>query len=121
MNAISNEIEYNAIKERVEELLKVVTNETEETDKNFIELNILSELMENYENTYYSVSIPSLVDVLKLRMYEMGLSQKALAKMLGISASRVNDYMSGKSEPTLPIARKIKTNLNIDADIILGI
>jgi HTH-type transcriptional regulator/antitoxin HigA len=43
-----------------------------------------------------------------------------LAKMLGISAPRVSEYLAGKTEPTLRVARKIHRELNIDANVILG-
>jgi HTH-type transcriptional regulator/antitoxin HigA len=50
----------------------------------------------------------------------MGLTQKALAELLGVSPSRVNEYLTGKSEPTLKVACTINTQLSIDANIILG-
>lgn len=46
-------------------------------------------------------------DVLKLKMYESGLTQCSLAELIGVSPSRLSDYMSGKCEPTLKIAREI--------------
>lgn len=58
---------------------------------------------------------------LKLRMYEMGLNQKSLAKLVGVSPSRLSDYISGKCEPTLKVAREISRKLNIDANIVLGV
>ena len=64
---------------------------------------------------------PTLIDVLKLRMYEMGLNQKSLAKLIGVSPSRLSDYISGKCEPTLKVAREISQKLNIDANIVLGV
>ena len=54
-------------------------------------------------------------------MYEMGLNQKALAKLIGVSSSRLSDYISGKCEPTLKVARTISQKLNIDANIVLGV
>jgi plasmid maintenance system antidote protein VapI len=60
-------------------------------------------------------------DVLKLRIYEMGLNQKKLSELLGVSPSRISDYLSGRCEPTLNIARKMSQQLNIDANIILGV
>ena len=41
------------------------------------------------------------------------MSQKQLAGEIGISPSRVNDYISGRSEPTLKIARLLCRVLNI--------
>ena len=63
----------------------------------------------------------SLISVLRLRMYEMKLTQKAMAELIGISASRLNEILSGKREPTLQVARAICINLSIDASIVLGV
>ena len=54
-------------------------------------------------------------------MYEMGLTQVNLAKLLKVSPSRISEYLSGKSEPTLKIAREISIQLGIDANIVLGV
>lgn len=121
MTRIKNEKQYNVAMERIEELLPLVTEDTLEEDKNSVELILLSNLVADYEELTYPVRRPSLTDVLKLRMYEMKLTQKALAELLGVSPSRVNEYMTGKSKPTLKVARNIYSKLSIDADIILGI
>lgn len=62
-----------------------------------------------------------MIDVMKLRMYEMGLTQVSLAKLLGVSPSRVCDYLSGKSEPTMKVGREICRKLNISPSIVLGV
>ena len=54
-------------------------------------------------------------------MYEMGLSQAGLAKLLGVSPSRICDYLSGKSEPTMKEGRQISLKLNIAPSIVLGV
>ena len=51
---------------------------------------------------------------------EKGMSQKQLAGEIGISPSRVNDYISGRSEPTLKIARLLCRVLNIPPAAMLG-
>ena len=104
-----------------EELLPLVTDETPLDDPNSIELELLSNLVADYSEEHFALGEPSLVDVLKLRMYEMGLNQKSLAKLIGVSPSRLSDYLSGKCEPTLKIAREISQKLNIDANIVLGV
>jgi len=48
-------MQYNVICQRIEELLKVVGNNTPTNDKNFIELNLLTELAIDYEEAYYPV------------------------------------------------------------------
>ena len=59
MAAIKTEHQYNKAVERIEELLLVVGNDTSPEDKNFIELDLLSELVADYEAVHYPVSVPT--------------------------------------------------------------
>ena len=118
---IQTEKEYNAIVERLEVLLQDSDNIENEDAKNYIELNLLSNLVADYEECTYPVKKPNLVDVIKLRMAEMGLNQKRLSELLGVSTSRVSEYLNGKSEPPLNVARNISVKLYIDPTIVLGI
>ena len=104
---------------RTEELLKTVGNSTPYNDPNFIELETISDLVADYEEKYLPVAIPSLIDVIKLRMQEQGLKQKDLAELLGTTTSRISEYIRGKRELTLQMAKKVHKKLDIDADIIL--
>ncbi|WP_304238262.1 XRE family transcriptional regulator [Jiulongibacter sediminis] len=52
MKAIKSEKEYLVILERVEQLLKVVDNNTSMKDSNFIELDQLSNLIADYEESH---------------------------------------------------------------------
>ena len=121
MAKIQNETAYKAAMERIEELLPLVDDDTPLSDKNLIELDLLSALVEEYKDEYYPIKTPSLVDIMKLRMYEMGLNQKSLSKLIGVSPSRLSDYFTGRSEPTLKVAREISRKLNIDVNIVLGV
>ena len=121
MAKIENEIQYEWAVKRVEELLPLVTDDTPRTDPNSIELELLSNMVADYSEEHFAIGSPSLMDVIKLRMYEMGITQSGLAQLLGISPSRVSEYLSGKSEPTLKIGREISRKLHIDANIVLGV
>lgn len=118
---IENETQYNWAMARIDELLPKVNDETPDDDPNSIELYLISALVEEYEDVHYPIGKPSLIDILKLRMYEMGLSQAALAKKIGVSPSRICDFLSGKSEPTIRVGRRISKELNIDPAIVLGV
>lgn len=120
MKAIKNEKEYNAILHRIDELLEVVNDENWNDSPEAVELDFLSDLVEEYEKTHYPISVPTLTEVLKLRMHEMDLNQKQVAELLGVSASRITEYLSGK-EPTLKVARAMCERLKISAYIILGV
>lgn len=121
MRIIKTQKEYNAVCERIEELLEVVDNETATNDKNFIELDLLSDLVTDYEEANYPVPLPTLIEAIKLRMYELNLNQVKLSNLLGVSTSRISEYLTGKSEPTLKVAKDISVKLNIDASIVLGV
>ena len=121
MAKIKNEQEYKQVMKRIDDLLKVVDDDTPVNDVNYIELDLLSELVEEYEDLHYPISKPTLIDTIKLRLYEMGITQSKLAEILGISAARVSEIMTGKCEPTLKVGREISKKLNISSDIVLGI
>lgn len=121
MRSIETQKEYKAVCIRVEELLKKVGNETLPDDPNFIELDLLSDLIADYEEQHEPLTQPTLVDVIKLRMYEKGLNQKRLSELLGVSTSRISEYLNGKSEPPLNVARDISVKLDIDPAIVLGV
>ena len=74
-----------------------------------------------YEDIHYPIAAPSLTEILKLRMYEMGLTQKNVAALLGISAPRMSEIMHGKTEPSLSLARTMCIKLNISPEMALGL
>ena len=121
MARITNETAYKATMERIEELLPLVDDQTPPTDKNLVELDLLSELAAEYEEEHFPIAAPSLPDIIRLRMAEMGLTQNKLSELLGVSPSRVSDYLAGRSEPTLRVGREISRKLGIDANIVLGV
>jgi HTH-type transcriptional regulator/antitoxin HigA len=118
---IQTEREYNAIVERIEILLQNPDNIENQETQGYIELNVLSNLVADFEENHFSVKKPTLIETMKLRMYERGLNQKRVSELLGVSTSRVSEYLTGKSEPPLKIARNISQKLDIDPIIVLGI
>ncbi|MCR5038705.1 MAG: helix-turn-helix domain-containing protein [Bacteroidales bacterium] len=122
MAQIKTEKEYRATMARIDELLPLTWQDgaPEDSPEN-IELELLSELVAEYEDIHYPIGKPSLIEIIKLRMYEMGLSQKAIASLLGISEPRMSEIMHGKAEPSLSLARTMSQKLNINADVVLGV
>ena len=122
MTAIKTQKEYGAMLARIEELLPLTwgDNVAEDSPEN-IELALISNLVADYEDIHYPIGKPTLVATIKLRMYEMRLTQNKVAAMLGISAPRLSEIMHGKVEPSLSLARKISQTLNISPSIVLGV
>ncbi|MBP3757547.1 MAG: helix-turn-helix domain-containing protein [Prevotella sp.] len=121
MAQIKSEAAYKAALKRIDELLPLVNDETPTDDRNYLELDMISDMVEEYEEVHYPIAKPSMIDVIKLRMYEMGLTQKKLSELLNINASTVSELLAGKREPTLKTAREISKKLNIDASVVLGV
>lgn len=113
------EKEYLKANSRMEELLRVVSNKTSSNSPLLKELDAVSNIVEEYEEIHYSLGVPTLQEMIELRMFEMKLKRKDLAELLNISASRVSEYLNGKREITLKVAKDLHKKLDIDADIIL--
>jgi len=112
--------QYEYALNRIEELLPLVTDETPANDRNALELTIVSDVVEEYEKLHYPISKPTIGDLICLSIEEKGMTQKQLASEIGVSPSRVSDYISCRSEPNLRIARAICTVLGIAPAAMLG-
>ena len=119
MKTIVTHKEYTKACIRLEELVNQVDDKTPSTNSLAIEFVNCTQQIQSYEETHFSIGLPSLIETIELRMFEMKLKQKDLAILLNTNASRVSDYLSGKREVTLNVAKTLKQKLNIDSDIIL--
>ena len=113
--------QYEYALARIEDLLPLVTDETPVNDSASIELEIVSDIVETYEKIHFPIEKPTIGELISLSIEEKGMTQKELAKELGISPSRVSGYINGKSEPTLRMARALCTILGIAPAAILGL
>ncbi len=118
MEITKQQYEYSL--NRIEELLPLVTDETPASDKNAVELAIVSDIVEAYEKLHFPIAKPTIGELISLSIEEKGMTQKQLAEKLGVSPSRVSDYISGRAEPTLRIARAICLTLGIAPAAMLG-
>ena len=121
MAQIKSEAAYRAAMHRIEELLPLVNDNTPVDNPNYLELDMLSDMVEEYEEIHYPIGKPTLIDIIKLRLYEMGITQSKLAEMLGLSYARVSEILNGKSEPSQKIGQELSRQLNIDPEIVLGV
>ena len=99
MDKIENMEQYQWAVNRVEELLPLVDDSTPLDDANSVELEKLSNLVADYSDLHFAIGTPTLSEILKLRMEEMGLSVAKLAKILGVTPLNVKAYLSGSEEP----------------------
>ena len=128
MSMITKE-QYEFAQARIEELLPLVDDNTPANvfiskhpanDKNAVELTMMSDIVIAYEKEHYPIEKPTVAELIELSLEEKGMTQRQLANEIGVSPSRVNDYIAGRSEPTLRVARMLCRVLEIQPAAMLG-
>ncbi|UII79896.1 type II toxin-antitoxin system HigA family antitoxin [Flagellimonas sp. CMM7] len=119
MEKVITHKEYVEANLRLEELIDVVDDNTPTDNPLAKEFMEVTDIIEQYEEIHFPMGLPTLQEMIDLRMFEMGLKRKDLATLLNTSASRISDYLNGKREITLNVAKALHQKLNIDSDIIL--
>lgn len=110
---IKTEADYQAALARIEAIFDAKPG-TPEGD----ELDLLSTLIELYEEKAFPIGLPSPVDAIKFRMEQAGLKAKDLIPYIG-SASKVSEVLAGKRTLSLTMIRKLVNGLNIPAEVLL--
>lgn len=110
---IKTKIDYKNALTRLEQIFDAPVNSVEGD-----EAEILSLLIENYENQHYSIEAPDPVEAIKIRMEEMNLKQKDLIGVIG-GKSRVSEILNKKKRLTLEMIRNLASKLNISTSILI--
>ena len=119
MSKITKE-QYQFALTRIEELLPLVDDNTPANDRHAVELTMMSDVVIEYEKEHYPIGKPTVAELIELSLEEINMTQKQLANEVGVSPSRISDYVSGRAEPTLKIARLLCRVLNITPSAMLG-
>jgi HTH-type transcriptional regulator/antitoxin HigA len=110
---IKTEKDYNKALERLEQIFDAPIN-SKEGD----EAEILSILIDNYENKYYPIEAPDPIEAIKIRMEEMDYKQKDLVGVIG-GKSRVSEILNKKKKLTVEMIRKLEGMLHLSASILV--
>lgn len=119
MGKISKD-QYEFALGRIEELLPLVDG-YDPKKKEAVELSVLSDIVVEYEKEYYPIEKPTVAELIVSGLNDKKMTQKELAEALGVSQSRVSDFVSGRSEPSLKQASLICRFLGIHPAVMLGI
>ena len=95
MNKVTKE-QYEFALARVEELLPVIDDNTPANDKNAVELSVMSDIVIAYEKEHYPIEKPTVSELIELSLEEKGMTPRQLGSEIGVSPSRINDYISGR-------------------------
>ena len=81
-------------------------------------LDVLTTLIEAYEEKHYKVDFPEPVDAINYWMESRGLTRKDLEKYLG-SRGRVTEILNKKRGLSLQMIQKLNQELHIPAEILI--
>lgn len=113
IKAIKTEQDYNEALKRLEEIFHAEID-TPEGD----EAEVLSILIEKYEDEHYPIGMPDPIEAIKFRMEQMGMKQKDLAEVVGFT-SRVSEILNRKRKLTLGMIRKLSEKLHIPTEVLV--
>ena len=110
---IKSEKDYFDSLERLEQIFDAKKG-TKEGD----ELEILSILIEKYEDEKYPIDLPDPIEAIKFRMEQLGLNQNDLIKIFGYK-SRVSEILNKKRKLTLDMIRNLSVTLHIPTNVLI--
>ena len=115
VKVIKTEEDYNQALKRFEKIFHAPVN-TDEGD----EAELLSLLIEKYEEDHFPIENPDPIEAIKFRMEQMEMTNKDLAQIIGYK-SRVSEIFSRKRKLTLNMIRNLHEKLNIPYESLIGV
>lgn len=110
---IKTKKDYQQALERLELIFDAKKN-SEDGD----ELEVLSILIEKYEDEHFPVGFPDPIEAIKFRMEQLGYNQNDLANIVGLK-SRASEILNKKRKLTLEMVRLIHNSLNIPTEVLV--
>lgn len=110
---IKTEKDYNDAFDRLESIF-----DSKKGSAQGDELEILSILIEKYEDEHFPIGFPDPIEAIKFRMEQMGFTQSDLAKVLGLK-SRASEILNRKRKLTLEMIRLLHDNLKIPTEVLV--
>ncbi|MHA1279635.1 MAG: ImmA/IrrE family metallo-endopeptidase [Candidatus Helarchaeota archaeon] len=110
---IKTEKEYELALAKIEQLMDAEPGSPEEE-----KLEVLSLLVEKYEEENYPIDMPDPVSAIKFRMEQQELRQKDLVPFIG-SQPQVSAVLNGKRELSKDMIRRLHKGLGIPYEVLL--
>ena len=82
-------------------------------------LEVLAALVADFEEKHQPIFPPDPIEAIRFRMEQLGLDRKALEACIG-SRARVSEVLTGRRKLTLPMIRRLHTQLGIPAEVLLA-
>lgn len=118
VNKIKQDADYKAAILKIDSLMAKSSERV--SAKEFAEIKRLAITIQSYEQEKYVIDLPTtLAGMIEMKMYELKLKQKDLAKQLNISTAKLSLIMNGKQKPDVAFLKSVHSQLKIDASFLL--
>jgi len=114
IKVIKNEEDYKQALEEIDLLMNAETGSMEEN-----RLEVLSILVEKYEEDKFPIDLPDPISAIKFRMEQQGLKQKDLVPFIG-SQPKVSAVLNGTRELSKEMIRKLHDGLGIPLEVLMN-
>ncbi|RLD56953.1 MAG: transcriptional regulator [Bacteroidetes bacterium] len=114
IKVLKTETDYNQALKRFESVFHAQSG-SKEGD----EAELLSLLIEKYEEEHYPIEAPNPIEAIKFRMEQMGMTKKELAEIIGYK-SRVSEIFNHKRKLNLNMIRNLHNKLNIPFESLIA-
>jgi HTH-type transcriptional regulator/antitoxin HigA len=111
---LKTEDQYEKALKRLEEIFHAPSNSMEGD-----EADLLSVLIEKYENEHYPIGSPDPIEAIKFRMEQMNMTKKELAEIIGYE-SRVSEILSRKRKLNLKMIRDLHEKMKIPYESLIA-
>jgi len=81
-------------------------------------LELLSILIQQYEKEKYIIEPPHPIEAILFRLDQLNMKRSELSKILG-TRSRTSEILNGKRKLSLSMIRKLNTELDIPAEVLI--
>jgi HTH-type transcriptional regulator/antitoxin HigA len=115
---LKTEQQYNEACERIYNLINRTENQIEPNSPEGEEIELLSLLVEKYEQEHYSIEAPNPVEAIKFRMEQMNLKQADIAPLFG-GKTRVSEVLNGKRPLTLKMITLLNRYLGVPLESMI--
>ena len=115
---LKTEQEYNEACERIYSLINSSENAIEPDSPEGEEIELLSLLVENYEQEHHQMEAPDPIEAIKFRMEQMNLKQADIAPLFG-GKTRVSEVLHGKRTLTLKMITLLNRYLGIPLESLI--
>ena len=111
--------EYSEACERIYSLINSSDNQIEPNSPEGEEIELLSLLVEKYEQEHFHIEAPNPIEAIKFRMEQMNLKQTNIAPLFG-GKTRVSEVLHGKRPLNLNMITLLNRYLGIPLESLVG-